>query len=78
MKTIFIFFAICVFILSNCTVLSAQNITTKNVCEKWNVLDEQIKTGSIDKDDAEELLISYEPAVIKYYKNKKKVTGFFL
>ncbi|MFZ1323031.1 MAG: M23 family metallopeptidase [Ignavibacteria bacterium] len=69
MKTIFIFFAICVFILSNCTVLSAQNITTKNVCEKWNVLDEQIKTGSIDKDDAEELLISYEPAVIKYYKN---------
>ena len=64
-----IYILITVFFSIFITNLSAQTNSSNNVCEKWNALDEKIKTGKIDVEDAQELLISYEPAVIKYYKN---------
>ncbi|HAY33143.1 MAG TPA: M23 family metallopeptidase [Ignavibacteria bacterium] len=53
----------------------SQNKSSSNICEKWNALDEKIKTGKIEYDDAVDLLASYEPEVIKYYNNNGG--GFF-
>lgn len=47
--------------------------TSKNIGEKWNQLDSLIVCGCIDKDDAEELMLQYEPLVIDYFKKNKGI-----
>ncbi|MBS1517634.1 MAG: M23 family metallopeptidase [Bacteroidetes bacterium] len=48
----------------------AQKYSYADICEKWNLLDEQIKNGSIEYDEAVDLLKSYEPDLIRYYRSK--------
>ncbi len=63
------FLIILLFLFTFLSYTFSQSKSSSNICEKWNALDEKIKTGKIEYDDAVELLVSYEPEVIKFYKN---------
>ncbi|MBK9334076.1 MAG: hypothetical protein IPM96_17140 [Ignavibacteria bacterium] len=49
------------FLITFTCISFSQNRSGLNICEKWNALDEKIKTGKIEYDDAVEMLVSYEP-----------------
>jgi len=69
MKVNFLFIILFLQISFYYSYIYSQEKYDKDICGKWNALDEKIKTGKIEYDDAVELLVSYEPQVIKYYNN---------
>jgi len=63
-----IFFVICIILFSQISLSQS-----KNVCDKWDVLDSLIVNSMIEPDDALELMITYEPELRKYFRQKKGV-----
>ncbi|MCY7362552.1 MAG: hypothetical protein LH629_10890, partial [Ignavibacteria bacterium] len=63
-----IFFVICIILFSQISFSQS-----KNVCDKWDVLDSLIVNSMIEPDDALELMITYEPEIRKYFRQKKGV-----
>ncbi len=57
-----------IILISSIYLLTFTNIFSETkagntICEKWNLLDNQIVTQTIDVDDAIELLKKYEPKI---------------
>lgn len=68
LKTIFISIALIVLLIQ-----SVSFSQTKNICDKWDILDSLITNSLIEKEDALALMKEYEPEVRFYFRRQKGV-----
>lgn len=69
MKLLKYLFALTIIIILSGKIYS-QTLSPSTVSNLWDKLDKEIINGTIDDDDAEDLMEEYEPYIIKYFKEQ--------